>query len=135
MTLGSPLRTVQRLAVDTAEAGFAGMVVTEGGRTAYLSCAAAALATDLDLSTGIAVAFPRSPMVTAQLAWELADASGGRFRLGLGTQVRAHVERRYGALFDHPGPRLAEYVRAVKACFAAFRGPGPLHFEGAFYNM
>lgn len=135
MTLGSPLRTVQRLAVDTAEAGFAGLVVTEGGRTAYLSSAAAALAADLDLSTGIAVAFPRSPMVTAQVAWELADASGGRFRLGLGTQVRAHIERRYGAPFDHPGPRLAEYVRAVKACFAAFRGSASLHFEGAFYNM
>jgi probable F420-dependent oxidoreductase len=135
MTLGSPLRAVQRLAVDAAEAGFAGIVFTEGGRTAYLSCAAAALAADLDLSTGIAVAFPRSPMVTAQVAWELADASGGRFRLGLGTQVRAHIERRYDAVFDHPGPRLAEYVGAVKACFAAFRGAEPLHFEGAFYNL
>jgi probable F420-dependent oxidoreductase len=135
MTLGSPLRDVQQLAVDAARAGFAGIVVTEGGRTAYLSCAAAALAADLDLSTGIAVAFPRSPMVTAQLAWELADATGGRFRLGLGTQVRAHIERRYDAPFDHPGPRLAEYVRAVKACFAAFRGDAPLDFEGSFYRL
>jgi len=135
MTLGGPLRTIQRLAADTARAGFGGMVVTEGGRTAYLSCAAAALAADLDLSTGIAVAFPRSPMVTAQLAWELADATGGRFRLGLGTQVRAHIERRYDAPFDHPGPRLAEYVQAVKACFAAFRGVAPLDFEGDFYRL
>jgi len=135
MTLGGPLRSIQRLAADTAQAGFAGMVVTEGGRTAYLSCAVAALAADLDLSTGIAVAFARSPMVSAQLAWELADASGGRFRLGLGTQVRAHVERRYGAAFDHPGPRLAEYVRAVKACFGAFRGTAPLAFEGDYYRL
>jgi len=135
MTLGSPLRSVQRLAVDAAAAGFDGLVVTEGGRSAYLTCAAAALAADLDLATGIAVAFPRSPMVTAQTAWELADATGGRFRLGLGTQVRAHVERRYGTAFDHPGPRLAEYVRAVKACFRAFRGAEPLAFEGDFYTL
>lgn len=135
MAFGGPLRTVQRLAVDAAQAGFSGMVVTEGGRTAYLSCAAAALAADLDLSTGIAVAFPRSPMLTAQLAWELADTTGGRFRLGLGTQVRAHIERRYDAPFEHPGPRLAEYVRAVKACFSAFRGAGSLDFQGDFYRL
>jgi len=135
MTLGGSLRSVQRLALDAQTAGFDGLVVTEGGRTAFLSCAAAALAADLDLATGIAVAFPRSPMVSAQVAWELADVTGGRFRLGLGTQVRAHIERRYGSAFEHPGPRLAEYVRAVKACFAAFRGDAPLDFEGEFYRL
>ena len=57
-------------------------------------------------------------MVTASTAWELAEASGGRFRLGLGAQVRAHIERRYGAEFDPPGPRLREYVLAVKQIFA-----------------
>ena len=96
------------------------MVVTEGSRTAYLTVAAAALAADgLHLGTGVAVAFPRSPMVTAQTAWELAEVTGGRFRLGLGTQVRIHVERRYGVPFDPPGPRLREYVQAVKAIFRA----------------
>ncbi|MBV8296108.1 MAG: LLM class F420-dependent oxidoreductase, partial [Acidimicrobiia bacterium] len=64
MATAAPLRTMQRLAADAAAAGFDGLVVTESGRTAYLSCAAAALAADLDLATGIAVAFPRSPMVT-----------------------------------------------------------------------
>lgn len=135
MTLGLPLRRARQLAVDAAHAGFDGLVVTEGGRTAYLTCAAAALSTDLELSTGIAVAFPRSPMITAQLAWELADATTGRFRLGLGTQVRAHIVRRYDAPFDHPGPRLREYVQAVRACFAAFRGDEPLAFEGSFYQL
>jgi probable F420-dependent oxidoreductase len=135
MTGGRPLREVQELAAHTAAAGFSGLVVTEAGRTAYLSCAAAALAAPgLDLATGVAVAFPRSPMVTAATAWELAETSGGRFRLGLGTQVRAHVERRYGAHFDPPGPRLEDYVRAVKACFAAFRGE-PLDFEGRFTRL
>jgi len=123
MTGGQPLARFGDVARQAAAAGFAGLVVTESGRTAYLSCAAAALTgADLDLATGVAVAFPRSPMVTASTAWELAELSGGRFRLGLGTQVRAHIERRYAAAFDPPGPRLREYVQAVKASFAAFRG-------------
>jgi probable F420-dependent oxidoreductase len=135
MTGGAPLRQMQALARDAAADGFSGLVVTEGGRTAYLSCAAAALAADLDLSTGIAVAFARSPMVTAELAWELAETSGGRFRLGLGTQVRAHIERRYGSPFDPPGPRLKEYVEAVRAIFAAFRAEQPLEFRGRFWSL
>ena len=60
------------------------------------SSTAAALAADIDVLTGVAVAFPRSPMVTAQVAWELHEATGGNFRLGLGTQVRTHIVRRYG---------------------------------------
>ena len=135
MTGGLPLRRAQALAVDAERAGFDGMVVTEGGRTAYLTCAAAALAAQLDLATGVAVAFPRSPMVTAAVAWELAEATGGRFRLGVGTQVRAHVERRYASEFDPPGPRLREYVQAVRACFRAFRGEAPLTFSGDFWSM
>jgi probable F420-dependent oxidoreductase len=134
MTGGLPLRRMQDLARDASAAGFSGLVVTEAGRTAYLSCAAAALAADLDLLTGVAVAFPRSPMVTASVAWELAEASGGRFRLGLGTQVKAHVERRYGSDFEHPGPRLREYVEALRAIFAAFRGERLAH-EGEFWNL
>ena len=134
MTGGLPLRRMQDLARDAAAAGFSGLVVTEAGRTAYLGCAAAALAADLDLLTGVAVAFPRSPMVTAATAWELAEASGGRFRLGLGTQVKAHVERRYGSEFDRPGPRLREYVAALRAIFGAFRGERLAH-EGEFWNL
>jgi probable F420-dependent oxidoreductase len=135
MTGGLPLRQMQAMAHDASGAGFSGLVITEGARTAYLSAAAAALAADLEVSTGIAVAFPRSPMVTAELAWELAEATGGRFRLGLGTQVRAHIERRYGAPFDPPGPRLREYVEAVRAIFAAFRGEQPLDFKGRFWSL
>lgn len=135
LVMAAPLRTVDRLARDAATAGFDGLVVTESGRTAYLSCAAAALAADIDVATGIAVAFPRSPMVTASTAWELAEASGGRFRLGLGTQVRAHVTRRYGAEFDPPGPRLREYVQCLKHIFAAFRGDAPLAFDGRWWKL
>lgn len=134
MTPGLPLRQMQALARNAAEAGFSGLLLTEGARTAYLSCAAAALAADMDVLTGIAVAFPRSPMVTATVAWELADATSGRFRLGLGTQVRAHVERRYGSAFEHPGPRLRDYVGALRAAFAAFRG-ADLDYDGEFWKL
>jgi probable F420-dependent oxidoreductase len=136
MTAGLPLADFQRLARRAESAGFSGLVVTEAARTPFLSCAAASLAgADLDLATGVAVAFPRSPMVSATLAWELAEATGGRFRLGLGTQVRAHMERRYGVEFDRPGPRLREYVEAVRAVFAAFRGDRALAFEGRYHEL
>ncbi len=136
MAMGLPLREAQTLAAAIEEAGFGGLWFTEGGRTAYLGCAAAALATtDLALGTGVAVAFPRSPMVTASVAWELAEASGGRFTLGLGTQVKAHIERRYGATFEHPGPRLREYVLALRAVFRAFQGEERLDFHGDFYAL
>lgn len=135
MTGGGPLRRIQELARRVEAAGLAGLVVTEGGRTAYLSCAAAALAADIDLATGIAVAFPRSPMVTAQVAWELAEVSGGRFRLGIGTQVRAHIERRYSASFAPAGPRLRDYVLALRAIFRGFSGEEPLAYEGPYHSF
>src|SRR5271165_6461638 len=135
MLPAQPLRQVGELGRQAAGAGLSGLVVTEAGRTAYLTCGALAVAADIDVLTGIAVAFPRSPMVTAATAWELAEATGGRFRLGLGAQVRAHILRRYGSDFDPPGPRLREYVLAVKQIFESFRTGAPLAVEGEFYAL
>jgi probable F420-dependent oxidoreductase len=135
MTFPRPLAEMSGVARDIADAGFNGVLFTEGGRTAYLSAAVTAVAApQLELSTGVAVAFPRSPMVTAQVAWELQEATGGKFRLGLGTQVRTHAVRRYAASFDPPGPRLRDYVLAVKASFASFAGE-PLDHRGEFYEL
>ncbi len=135
MLTPQPLQRMDGTARALLSAGFDGILFTEAGRTAYLSAAvAAAAAPGLELSTGVAVAFPRSPMVTAQVAWELQEATGGKFRLGLGTQVRTHIVRRYGVEFDSPGPRLRDYVQAVKACFAGFRGE-PLDHRGSFYEL
>ncbi len=116
--------------------GFAGMLFTETGTTPWMSIAAAAMAAPrLDFSTGIAVAFPRSPMISAQIAWELAANTGGRFRLGLGSQVKGHVVRRYSATFDKPAPQMRDYVGAVQACLRAFRGEEKLQHEGPYYNL
>lgn len=117
-------------------AGFSGMTFTETGQTPWMSIAAAASAAPtLSFSTGIAVAFPISPMVAAAIAWELAGNTGGRFRLGLGSQVKAHVERRYGVAFDPPGPRMKDYVLAVQDCLAAFRGDRKLAHDGPYYQL
>jgi probable F420-dependent oxidoreductase len=133
---GLPLGEAAAAARAVAEAGFAGMWVTETRHNPYLTCGAAlAAAGRIEAGPGIAVAFPRSPMVTAQAAWDLADMSGGRFVLGLGTQVKAHVERRFAVPFDRPVARMREYVQAVRAIFAAFQGGGRLRFAGDFYEF
>src|SRR6201988_2546787 len=135
MTVPQPLDKVGELARRTQASGFDGLLFTETGRTAYLKAAVASQAAPgLELSTGVAVAFTRSPFVTAATAWELQEATGGKFRLGLGTQVRTHVVRRYGTAFERPGPRLRDYVLAVKACFSAFR-TGTLDHHGDFYSL
>jgi probable F420-dependent oxidoreductase len=136
MTGASTWERTARLARDVEQAGFSGMLFTETTQTPWMSIAAAAgAAPTLEFATGIAVAFARSPMLAAGLAWELAENTAGRFRLGLGSQVRAHVERRYGVAFDPPGPRLRDYVQAVRACFRTFRGEGPLVHDGPYYRL
>ncbi len=89
----------------------------------------------LDLGTAIAVAFPRSPMITAQVAWDLAAVSGGKFLLGLGTQVKAHITRRFSTEWSHPGPRLREYIAALRAIWDTWQNGIPLRFKGDFYQF
>jgi probable F420-dependent oxidoreductase len=126
---------LQETARLVEQAGFSSLWVPEGAQPVFEMCTAAALGTpSLRLGTSVAVAFARSPMLTAQAAWMLSQATEGRFVLGLGTQVRAHVERRYSAPFSSPGPRMREYVQAVRAIYAAFRGT-PLRFDGKFYSF
>ena len=88
------------------------------------------------LGTNVAVAFPRSPLATAQVAWDLQHLSGGRFQLGLGTQVKGHIERRYATPWTGaPGPRLREYILCMQAMFKSFQNPRePVYFEGEHYR-
>ena len=133
---GLRLATAAATARAVEQAGFEGMWVTETRHNPFLTCAAALAATDrITAGPGIAVAFPRSPMVTAQAAWDLADLAGGRFVLGLGTQVKAHIQRRFAVPFDRPVERMREYVHALRAIFGAFQGDGRLRFAGDFYDF
>ena len=133
---GGTLEAVQQTVHQVEEAGFSALWIPEGPRPVFSVCTAAALASrSLTLATGVAVAFARSPMVSAQAAWMLSDATEGRFVLGLGTQVRAHVERRFSASFEHPGPRIKEYVASLRAVFRAFRGEERLSFAGDYYSF
>ncbi len=124
------------LARNLEKAGFSGVLYTETGQVPWMQLAAAATAApSLTYTTGIAVAFPRSPMVSAQIAWELAGETQGRFRLGLGSQVKGHVVRRYSSEFARPAARMRDYVQAVKACLRAFRREEKLSHEGEFFNL
>ncbi|MEW6477118.1 MAG: TIGR03617 family F420-dependent LLM class oxidoreductase [Actinomycetota bacterium] len=124
------------IARQAQAAGFAGLWVTEAGHNPYIASALAAEAADrLVVGTDVAIAFPRSPMVTAQAAWDLAAQSGGRFILGLGTQVKAHLERRFSVPGDRPADRIREYILALRAIFDAFAGRAPLRFEGEFHRF
>ncbi|MGI9597282.1 MAG: TIGR03617 family F420-dependent LLM class oxidoreductase [Acidimicrobiales bacterium] len=136
MTGGSTWAETADLARRLEANGISGMLYTETSQTPFMLIAAAAMAAPtLTFTTGIAVAFPRSPMVSAAVAWELAQNTEGRFRLGLGSQVKAHIERRYGSEFDKPGPRMKDYVSAVKACLRAFRGEEKLNHDGPYYQL
>ena len=111
------------------------MSSTESANDPFLPIALAAASTRrVRLGTSIALAFPRSPMVTAHSAWDLQRLTGGRFTLGLGTQVRAHVERRFSAPFSPAAARMREYVLALRAIFAAWQDGGDLAFEGEFFR-
>jgi probable F420-dependent oxidoreductase len=88
----------------------------------------------VELGTAVAIAFPRSPLVTAQIAWDLQALSGGRFILGLGTQVRAHIERRYGMAWEAPVARLRDYIGALRAIWNSWQTGAKLDYRGQFYR-
>jgi probable F420-dependent oxidoreductase len=117
--------------------GFDCATTPEAGHDPYLPLAIAAEHTEkIGLGTNVAIAFPRSPMVTAQIAWDLQALSGGRFRLGLGTQVKPHVVRRYAADWTGPpGPRLRDYLLCMRAMFDAFQNGDRPSFESEHYQF
>lgn len=118
------------------DAGYDAVMVPEAGHDPFLPLMTIAEHTStLKFGTAVAIAFPRSPFVTAQIAWDLQRFSGGRFVLGLGTQVKGHNERRYSTPWNSPpGPRLREYILCMKAIFEAFQGARP-NFQGEHYQF
>lgn len=116
--------------------GFDGLQVPDAIHDGLLLSAMALNATSrLIVGTAVLVAFPRSPMVTAIAAWDLQGMSGGRFEVGLGTQVKGNIEKRYSARWDSPVPQLREYVQAMRAIFRSFQTGERLRFEGKHYQL
>jgi probable F420-dependent oxidoreductase len=129
-----------RAAADIARraeaVGFDYLAAPEIDGDPFLPLVAAALATErIRLRTAIAVAFPRSPMVVAQIAWGLHVNSGGRFTLGLGTQVKGHNERRFSVPWVEPAKRMREYVESLRAIWRCWEKGEPLAYEGEHYRF
>ncbi len=135
IAVGGSLADVVSLARAAEAAGLESVWVAELERSAFVQAAAiAANTTSIGIGTAVALALPRSPTITAMEARDVDDLCGGRFMLGLGSQVKRVVEARYGVPFDHPAERLAEYAAAVRVVWAAGRGERVTH-EGAFYRI
>ena len=116
--------------------GFDALWSSETQHDPFLPLALAAEhTTRITLGTAIAVAFARSPTSLAQAAWDLQKLSGGRFVLGLGTQVKAHIERRFGMAWDRPAPRLREYILAIRALWHCWQTGEKLNFRGEFFKL
>src|SRR5215212_8803761 len=114
-TEGNYLREIDRTARAAEDLGFAGLWTSETKHDGFLPLSIAANETsEMELGTSVAIAFSRSPMETAQTAWDLQDLSEGRFLLGLGTQVKAHITRRFSMPWDRPAARLREYILALR---------------------
>ncbi len=130
------LKSIPAYARKVEALGFDCLWSSETKHDPFLPLAVAASATSrVKLGTAIAVAFPRSPMITAHLAWDLQKASDGRFILGLGSQVKGHNERRFSVKFESPGPKLREVVLALRAIWDAWQHGTKLDFKGRFYRF
>ena len=114
--------------------GLDGVFTFEGPHEPFMALALAAEHTQLMISTQIAVAFARTPMTIANLAWDLQNMSGGRFALGIGSQVRAHIEARYSMPWGKPVSRMREFVRGYHAIFDCWQDGAELDFQGDFYT-
>jgi len=129
-------RDVAPAARDAESAGFHALMTVELGYDPLAPLALAALATErVELTPSVVVAFPRSPTVLAQQAWDIHANSGGRLVLGLGSQVKGHNERRFGIAWTAPGPRMRDYVQALRAVWRCWETRRPLNFDSPHYKL
>jgi probable F420-dependent oxidoreductase len=135
IVLGGDLQGLADQAREAEAAGFESVWCAETSRSAYVQATLIGAATSRVLvGTNIALAFPRSPTITAMTARDLAELTGGRFVLGLGTQVRRIVEDRFSAEFDRPAERVADAIAAIRDVLGTWHGR-PIEHRGAFYRI
>jgi probable F420-dependent oxidoreductase len=130
------LNDVPEIVREAERLGFDGLWTSETNHDPFLGAAvAAAHSTRLTIGTAIALAFTRSPTTLAYTTWDLAQFTGGRFVLGLGTQVKAHITRRFGMPWDPPAPKLREVIAAIREVWAAWSEGRPLNFRGKYLTL
>jgi probable F420-dependent oxidoreductase len=135
IVVGGPLDQIGDVARLAEDRGFESVWCAETARSAFVQAAVVCQATQrVKVGTAVALAFPRSPAITAMCARDLAELSGGRFVLGLGSQVKRVNEQRFSVGFEHPAPKMEDYVQAVRAVLGAFHGEPPEH-RGRFYTI
>jgi probable F420-dependent oxidoreductase len=133
--IGTDLRRVADSAREVEAAGYSGAWTAETAHDPFFPLLLAAEhTTDIELGTSIAVAFARNPMTLANIAWDLQTFSGGRFVLGLGSQIKPHITKRFSMEWSHPAPRMREMVLAIRAIWDTWLNGTKLEFRGDFYT-
>ncbi len=134
-TLSAGLANAARAASELEERGFDGAWTAETSHDPFLPLTLAAEHTSrIELGTSIAVAFARNPMLIANIAWDLQSYSGGRLIVGLGTQIKPHITKRFSMEWSHPAPRMREFVLAMRAIWDNWMNGTPLDFRGDYYT-
>jgi probable F420-dependent oxidoreductase len=134
-TLGFGLAGAAEAAAAREAEGYSGVWTAETSHDPFLPLVLAAEhTTDVELGTSIAVAFARNPMLLAHIGWDLQSYSGGRFILGLGSQIKPHITKRFSMEWSHPAPRMREMILAVRAIWDTWHNGAPLQFRGEFYK-
>lgn len=133
---GHDLNDVPPLVQKLEAGGFTDVSTQENRHDAFLPLAVAATSSEsLNLRTSISIAFARSPMSSAMMSWDLQAASGGRFTLGLGSQVKGHNVRRFSVPWSPPAPRIREYVQSVRAIWDCWENDTKLDYQGEHYQF
>jgi len=141
MKIDAPLKElaladVRQHAAKLEQIGFDGVWGFETQQDPFLPMLEIALGTEkMQLGTNIAIAFARSPFSLAMTAWDLQKVSNGRFLLGLGTQVRSHIERRFSTAFDHPVACVTDYIHCLRAIWNTFQNATKPNDHGPFYQF
>ena len=134
-TLTKDVDRTREAAAELEAAGYDGLWVGETKHDPFLESLQAADATErVTIGTAVAIAFGRSPMTLASTGFDLARYTRGRFVLGLGSQVKPHIERRFSMPWSHPAPRMRELVLAMRAIWRTWQEGEPLDFRGDFYT-
>ncbi|MPY94043.1 MAG: TIGR03617 family F420-dependent LLM class oxidoreductase [Acidimicrobiia bacterium] len=133
--ISSDLARAGESARETEAAGYSGIWTAETAHDPFFPLLLAAEHTeDIELGTSIAVAFARNPMITANIGWDLQNFSGGRFILGLGSQIKPHITKRFSMPWSHPAARMREFVLAMRAIWDSWQNGTKLDFRGDFYT-